>query len=144
MPPDSVLATSGPAFLAACEKMGNPGDTIDKMKDRIAAAGFINIQEKVYKVPLGEWVKNPILKEAGRFCKTHLLTGMEGFAMFAFTHFGEPEPWTADEVQIWLAKFRKDVETKGIHAYYLKRRVWAQKPFNESKEEKKVEFETAA
>lgn len=124
--------------------MGKPVDAIDKCKARIEAAGFINVQEKLYKVPLGVWVKNPVLKEAGRFCKMHVMTGIEGFAMFAFTHFGEPVPWTAEEVQVWLAKFRKDVENQGIHAYYLKRRVWAQKPFDEPKDEQKVEVENLA
>lgn len=50
--------------------------------------------------------------------------------MFLLTKFGLPQPWSVDEVQVYLAKLREDIERKGVHAYYLKRRVWAQKPFD--------------
>lgn len=45
-------------------------DTTDHMKRRIEAAGFMNVQEKRYKSPIGDWPKNPEVKEAGNFCKT--------------------------------------------------------------------------
>lgn len=80
-PPDCYLAKWGPMFLRAAEKAGRPLDTVDTFKGRIEAAGFVNIHEKVYKVPIGEWTRNPILKEAGRFNKAHLLAGIEGYAM---------------------------------------------------------------
>lgn len=48
--------------------------------------------------------------------------------MFVLTKFGEPEPWQPEEVQVFLAEVRKEIETPGMHAYYLKRRVWGQKP----------------
>lgn len=41
--------------------------------------------------------------------------------------FGLPKPWSVDELQVYLAKLRKDIERKSVHAYYLKRRIWAQK-----------------
>lgn len=78
MSPDSLLAKSGPMFLETAEKMGKPLDAIDKCRSRIGAAGFVNVHEKVYKAPLGEWAKNPVYKEAGRFTKAQLLEGLEG------------------------------------------------------------------
>lgn len=69
-------------FLRAAENAGKKLDTLDTMRARIEAAGFVNIREKVYKVPLGEWTKNPILREAGRFNKRHLEEGIEGYAMY--------------------------------------------------------------
>lgn len=84
-PKDSLIEQSGPLFSRFAQQMGKPFDSIDKSKARIEAAGFKNIQEKWYKVPLGEWVKNPLLKEAGKFCKTQVLEGLEGYCMFLFT-----------------------------------------------------------
>lgn len=49
---------------------------------------------------------------------------------FILTHFGEPTPWTPEEVQVFLAKVRQEVNAPGLHAYFLKRRVWAQKPLD--------------
>lgn len=51
------------------------------MRSRIEAAGFTNVHERTYKVPIGEWAKNPLLKEAGRFNKMQMKQGMEGYAM---------------------------------------------------------------
>lgn len=81
LPLDSHLANWDTLFYPICEKMGKPMDTIDQFKSRIEKAGFINVHEKIYKVPMGDWVKNPVLKEAGRFCKTQFLEGMEGYVM---------------------------------------------------------------
>lgn len=57
---------------------GKKLDTVNTTKARIEAAGFTNVQEKWYKVPLGDWAKNPIMKEAGQFCKEEMLERTEG------------------------------------------------------------------
>lgn len=82
MPPDSDLAKWGPLFIRAAEKTGKKLDTAHTMRARIEAAGFINVREKTYKIPVGEWTRNPMLREAGRFNKAQLLEGMEGYAMY--------------------------------------------------------------
>lgn len=79
--PDSTLGKWGSMFYPLFEKMGKPVDTMFHFKRRIEAAGFTNVHEKTYKVPLGDWVKNPVLKEAGRYGKTQFLEGMEGYTM---------------------------------------------------------------
>ena len=55
--------------------------------------------------------KNPVLKEAGKFHKLQVMKGLEGYAMQILTSLGEPAPWTAEEVQVYLAKIRKEVNT---------------------------------
>lgn len=52
------------------------------------------------------------------------------YTLFLFTKFGYPEPWSSKEVLAYNAQYRKEVETPGLHAYYLKRRVWGQKPLD--------------
>lgn len=81
LPPDSALANWGPMFERASAKSGRHLDALDKAQERIQAAGFVNIQEKTYKVPYGDWAKHPLLKEAGRFNMEHFLEGLEGYAM---------------------------------------------------------------
>lgn len=80
-PSNSDLASWGPMFLKCAEKAGKPLDTVDTMRRRIQAAGFTDVQEKTYKMPLGPWAKNSVLREAGKFNRAHLLEGMEGYAM---------------------------------------------------------------
>ena len=68
-------------FVKAAAKMGKKIDTMHHSKNRIETNGFVNVREKKYKLPLGEWTKNPVLREAGKFAKQHLLEGVEGYSM---------------------------------------------------------------
>lgn len=72
-------------FVRCCAKSGKNIDTVETFKPRIEAAGFTNVHEKTYKVPIGEWTKSPLLKEAGRLVKAQLLAGLEGYALFFLT-----------------------------------------------------------
>lgn len=94
------------------------------MRGRIEDAGFINVHEKTWKVPVGEWAKHPLMKEAGKFNKMQTLMGMEGMCTFALTRWGQPTPWRPEEVQVWLAKVRNDINDPRIHSYDIWRRVW--------------------
>ena len=61
--------------------MGKNINTFDTIKASIEAAGFVNVQEKLYKAPVGDWTTNPLLKEVGRYHKHQVMEGMEGFIM---------------------------------------------------------------
>ena len=76
------MAKWGSMIHNAAAKPGRHANTADTMRARIEAAGFTNIQENNFKVPLGDWAKNPVLKEAGKFNMNHFREGMEGYAMY--------------------------------------------------------------
>ena len=76
MPLDSYLANWDPTFVKIGGTSGKKFDTGDTMKGKIEATGFENLQEKLYKVPLGDWAKNPVLREAGKFNRLHILDAM--------------------------------------------------------------------
>jgi hypothetical protein len=59
---------SGPA--------GNGKDTIN-----VAAAGFSNVDEKVWKVPLGVWPQDAKIKTIGLYCQTIIYDGLRGISM---------------------------------------------------------------
>lgn len=79
-------------------------------------------------MPFGEWTKNLVLKEAGRLHKKPVLDGLEGYTLHVMTRYGEPEPWTLQEVKAFLAKGKRELEDPRLHIYGLKRRIWARKP----------------
>lgn len=76
------------------------------MKSTIEARGFTNVHEKIYKVPMGAWTKNRILKDAGRINKEHFLAGMEGYSMYVLN----VREWDyANDIQVrsdevWIAE----------------------------------------
>lgn len=59
------------------------------MSSAITSAGFVNLQERIYKVPFGAWARHPILMEAWRWNKAQLLAGMEWYAMYVGRCRGE-------------------------------------------------------
>ncbi|OBT98479.1 hypothetical protein VE01_03534 [Pseudogymnoascus verrucosus] len=131
--PDSLLAGWGQTFLDCASDAGRPLNTQTTMRDSIAAAGFTEIREKLYKCPIGEWPKHPVYKDAGRVNAVHWKSGLEGWAMWLLTKHGRPTPWSADEVRVYVAKVRRELTegaAVGLHIYHFTRRVWARKPLN--------------
>lgn len=49
--------------------------------------------------------------------------------MWLLTKFGTPTPWTVEEAQIYLTKFRNELK-ENWHIYNNAKRVWAQKPYD--------------
>ncbi|KAJ5668909.1 hypothetical protein N7462_009979 [Penicillium macrosclerotiorum] len=136
MPADSPLASWGDNFIDCAERAGRSLTVQKTMRTSIENAGFVDVHEQLYKVPIGPWAKDKVLKEAGQLNYHHWVTGLEGYTMWLLTKFGAPTPWSVDEVQVYLAKVRADLKKPSIHGWELGRRIWARKPFaGEEKEE---------
>ena len=58
---------------------------------------------------------------------------LEGYLAYVMTRYGEPEPWSSEEVQAHLVKVMEEFATPGLHMYCFKRTVWAQKPLDKAK-----------
>ncbi|KAJ6105283.1 hypothetical protein N7523_010093 [Penicillium sp. IBT 18751x] len=125
---DSLLAGWGDMFLRCSARAGRSLTTQETMRGAMEKAGFVDAHEKLYKIPLGPWAKDKILKEAGQLHYAHWNAALEGWAMWLLTHFGEPVPWTKDEVQVYLAKVRLELKNPHTHGWNYGRRVWARKP----------------
>ena len=85
LPADSLLADWGAKMAACVASTGNPTDVSSLMRPGIEAAGFINIHEKDFKVPIGDWPRHPIYKEVGDLRLTQFKEGLTGWVMWALT-----------------------------------------------------------
>ncbi|KAH8694893.1 S-adenosyl-L-methionine-dependent methyltransferase [Talaromyces proteolyticus] len=132
LPEDSLLAGWGPNFLGCGERSGRPLNTQTTMQETMEKAGFVDAHEKLYKCPIGAWPKNPQLKDAGAINLEHWSSGLEGWAMWLLTKHGSPKPWTSEEVRVYVAKVRSELQNPKLHIYHYTRRVWARKPLNTS------------
>lgn len=119
LPENSLLRTWGPNTLRAAEKSGRRIDTADTMRAAIEKAGFVDVHEKEYKLPIGPWAKDPVLKEAGRLDHQQCASGMEGWGMWLLTKHGVPEPWTKEEVQAYVAKLQEEMKNPRYHTYHI-------------------------
>ena len=77
------------------------------------AAGFVDIEERIYKWPQNWWPKDPKYKEIGMWTLANLDDGLEGLSLAYFTRgLG----WSKEEVLAFLLDVRKDIRNLKIHA----------------------------
>lgn len=101
-------------FIEAGERMGKTFRILDLQKDYVEQAGFINVSERRYKMPLGPWPKDPKLREIGRW---HLLECYQGIEGWSFALLTRLMGWSIEEVQLLLAEVRQAFKDKSVHAY---------------------------
>ncbi|KAI5850719.1 S-adenosyl-L-methionine-dependent methyltransferase [Tricharina praecox] len=77
-------------------------------------AGFTDIQEVVYQLPLSPWPAETHLKDCGRWYNLGMSEGLEAFSLGPLCRVLK---WPQDEVRNFLKDVQKDINSKQIHAY---------------------------
>jgi len=95
-----------------------------KLKKWFEDAGFVNVTEAVFKIPIGPWAKDPRQKEIGAWNKLQAFEGVEGWTMALLTRV---LGWPTEKVQLHLSGVRKDYRDPKIHAYMTGYVVYGQK-----------------
>ncbi|KAJ9655216.1 hypothetical protein H2201_008853 [Coniosporium apollinis] len=99
----------------AFDKMNRPMIIADKHKQRLINAGFVDVQEAVYKWPMNTWPRDKRLKNIGLFTRENTLQALEALALAPLTR---ELGWSTGEVQVLLAKAREDIKNPSVHAYW--------------------------
>ncbi|KAJ5947924.1 hypothetical protein N7466_000939 [Penicillium verhagenii] len=113
MAEDSVLRTWGQNLTRAAEKAGRRYGTMYTMQESIEKAGFTDVKVKDYKLPIGPWPRDKLLKEAGAINFHHWMEGMEGYCMWLLTRNTEG---TSEPTESLLSQGEEDLgeETAGF------------------------------
>jgi len=111
--------------IEACHKLGNQIQVVDDLKGWMEQAGFVDIVEKSFKIPLNPWPKDPKLKEIGRFMLVGMCEGMEGFVTALYTGV---LGWTVDDVQKFLKEYLTEMKNRKNHIYFPFKVVYGRKP----------------
>ena len=77
----------------------------DQLADLMREVGFVDVVLRLFKIPIGRWPVDPQLKDAGALQLVAMLEGIESLSLAVFTRCLHWEPL---EVQILLAKARKE------------------------------------
>jgi hypothetical protein len=88
-------------------------------------AGFINVQERVFKIPIGPWPKNQTLKTVGLYGRMMIYDGLEANSLRAFT---KGLGWSVEQVQVFLIEVRKALMDVSVHCYLPFHVTFGQKP----------------
>ncbi|KAF1918737.1 SAM dependent methyltransferase [Ampelomyces quisqualis] len=123
--PGSIMEQWGKISLELGELFGKSLNTVDESKAGLEAAGFINIVEHRWKLPVGGWPVDKRFKEIGQYNRINWEQGIEGWCMYLLTTL---KKWSVEEVQVYLAKVRQALRDRRIHAYQEVSLVYGQKP----------------
>jgi hypothetical protein len=99
-----------------------------KNPDNLRTAGFVNIEERIYKVPLGTWPRDPKMKTIGLYNRSMIYDGLQGISMGPFTRGLN---WSTLEVEAFLMGVRKALMDITQHTYLPFHVVLGQKPLVE-------------
>lgn len=112
-------------FINAAKSFGRDSKPGPQLEGWMKDAGFENIVAEKFRLPIGPWPKDKHLKTIGAWNLVQLEDGLEGFTLRLFTQHLD---WKYEEVEVMLAKVRKDLRDPRIHAQYDFHVVYGQRP----------------
>ncbi|KAL8859958.1 MAG: hypothetical protein Q9178_003507 [Gyalolechia marmorata] len=112
-------------LLQAAREFGRDPCPGPKLAGYMRDAGFKDVQERKFKIPIGPWPKDKHLKTIGAWNLVQIEDGLEAFTLRLFTQI---LGWKSEEVQVLLANVRKDLRNPKIHAQFDFFVAYGQKP----------------
>ncbi|RGP69230.1 mrna 3 -end-processing yth1 [Fusarium longipes] len=124
--PGSAMNQWQKFFVEGGRKIGRPFTVFEDGIQRKAMqeAGFVDIEEKVFKNPIGGWPKDPEARSIGEFTQAALEQDGKGTVLHMATALG----WSEEEVTVFMSHFRREIRSPKIHAYFKQRAIWGRKP----------------
>lgn len=87
----------------------------NKLKTWYEQAGFVDVREDVFHVPLNPWSKDSRHNMLGKHFQENMLKGLHGWSVLLFC---ENLGWTEVQLEVYLAHVRNAVTDQSVHAYY--------------------------
>ncbi|KAK1751469.1 mRNA 3'-end-processing protein yth1 [Echria macrotheca] len=97
----------------------------DLQRRSLEEAGFVDVQVRTFKVPVGGWPLDPKLAEVGRLVHATLENDLEGYTLLLWHNVLN---WPAEEYRPFLADLRKALRNRKYHGYYVLRYAFGRKP----------------
>lgn len=97
IPPDNPVKRWFTELQKASIIAGRPIHEIPELKRMLLEAGFVDVHEKVYKIPLNGWPRSRRLKRIGELWHHCMEDGLSGFS-YAFFH--RCLGMTKDEIEV--------------------------------------------
>ncbi|KAI1085066.1 tam domain protein [Whalleya microplaca] len=102
-----------------------PIDIAKTYKQSLINAGFVDVTQTVYKIPVNGWPKNKGYKTLGEMWNANFLDGIQGIAL-ALLH--RARGLKRHQIEIHLMNVRKSLTDKNVHAYQKIYVVLGRKP----------------
>ncbi|EXK83288.1 hypothetical protein FOQG_12468 [Fusarium oxysporum f. sp. raphani 54005] len=112
-------------MVEGSSKFGKPLNVAPEWKKQMEEAGFVDVEQKILKVPIGSWPKDPKLKEIGKFQSVQEAQVITSYTPGIFSRI---LGWSDEEIQVFMAKVKKDLSESSIHLYLPVYFIWGRKP----------------
>ncbi|KAK4074918.1 hypothetical protein Purlil1_12830 [Purpureocillium lilacinum] len=103
---DSPVVQLMDGLRQAGRKRGRDMDPASSFKRWTESAGFVDVQERRFSLPVGGWPKDPKLRAIGIFMAESLREGIDGLTAVPFR---EILGWSKEEVHVLNATLRRGV-----------------------------------
>lgn len=116
---DGTLKEDGPTnkwqtlLHSACRTIGRDPTPGPQLQKWVEEAGFENITEQRFTVPIGAWPRDKQLKDVGRYNIVNILGGLEAFSLRLFIGV---LGWQKEEVLVLTSQVRKELKNLNVHA----------------------------
>lgn len=102
-------------MLDGIKRMGRPDPMVPlKLKQLVTEAGFVNVVETKFAVPVNTWARGDEQKIRGAMMMINLLEAAQGITMFVCTKVWG---WSPEDVELFLVQVRADLKNKAHHGY---------------------------
>ncbi|KAI5456249.1 S-adenosyl-L-methionine-dependent methyltransferase [Mariannaea sp. PMI_226] len=127
---DSPLCRWAKLLQGAFAAIGSPLDSALKYEEQLEEAGFIDVKVVKRKWPLNRWPKDQKHKQIGTWAHVNTMDALAALSLAVFTRAaGEGGlGWSKEELEVFLAGVRKDMNNLSIHSYWQIWSVYAVKP----------------
>ncbi|KAF5000492.1 hypothetical protein FGRMN_1659 [Fusarium graminum] len=113
------------AVRDSSSKFGKPIDCVGQWKEKMIKAGFVDVHEEIRKIPIGGWPKDPVMKEVG---KCQMIQSCAAIDSYTPMLLGKILGWGQDEMQVLMAKAKKELRDPSIHIHMPVYFVWGKRP----------------
>ncbi|KAK7424223.1 hypothetical protein QQZ08_008711 [Neonectria magnoliae] len=122
---DQPLARCLQLMHEASVKFGRAFQEIEPLRAMMSEIGFADVVQTRRKWPTNTWPQDPRHKELGAWSRMNLDGGLEAFTMAPLTM---AHGWAKGQVTLFLVDVRRDLNNRGIHAYWPVYSIYGRKP----------------
>ncbi|KAJ5669712.1 hypothetical protein N7462_010782 [Penicillium macrosclerotiorum] len=84
-----------------------------RIKRWMEEVGFVDVEQRIFKVPLNTWPDDEKMKIIGQWSETNWLEALSGWSYKPFLALG----WSTPEIEVFLVDVRKSLQDRSVHAY---------------------------
>lgn len=124
--PDSALHQWAVDMSHAARLRGRQIDTIPHIRQWLEEAGFVDVHERVFRLPINGWPADERLREIGTAWSSACVSGLSAFSVALYNAvFGLSQ----EEVELMMMPVRKALADTKVHAWNRVYVVWGRKPY---------------